>query len=312
MRFRCVQASTKVISVTESRPDLPSDIADLVVDPPIYRLLAVAEKVQGKHLNHVWKGLAGRPWLDEPGIPVFAKYLPQPLQVDIEFACGLASQALRLPVPRPALVIADLDDIPSHPSNLKTGPILLFGSVFQAPDPFIARRTAQDAAGTEYVWGKVCADDVAPTGAAWDELVANPDRHIQNLLFDGSKWWLFDHNLALQPLAKLYKELGKDSTQAKIVEHVAKVNQILDQLKQRRRADESILAEADRLVRQAKKLTVLAVEMRKWQLDSKLEETVTIAATIVDLIALRLNPLAMHLKERLKMPSEKTLWSETS
>jgi hypothetical protein len=49
--------------------------------------------------------------------------------------------------------------------------------------------------GTDFVWGKICEDEIAPTGAVWDELVANPDRHVQNLLFDGSKWWLFDHNL---------------------------------------------------------------------------------------------------------------------
>lgn len=56
-----------------TRNDLPSDLAALVQRPPIYRLLGVGEKVYGDHLNHVWKGLAGVPGLDEPGIPVFAK-----------------------------------------------------------------------------------------------------------------------------------------------------------------------------------------------------------------------------------------------
>ena len=297
--------------MTQQRPDLPADLAELIAGPPIYRLLAVAEKVHGKHLNHVWKGLVGRPWLDEPGIPVFAKYLPHPVQIDIELACGLASQALKLPVPKPALVIAELDDIPSHPTTLKVGPVVLFGSVFQPPDPFIARRTAQDPMGAEFVWGKICEDVVAPTGAAWDELVANPDRHVQNLLFDGSKWWLFDHNLALQPLSKLYSAIDQGSAQAKIISHVARVNQILDQLKQRRQADEGILAEAERLNRQSKRLTILALEMRKWEVDKKLAGTITMAATIIDLIALRLDPLAMYLKDRLQIPSEKSLWSET-
>ncbi|SEK02775.1 hypothetical protein SAMN05216550_113214 [Paraburkholderia tropica] len=293
------------------RTDLPADLAELTSRPPVFRLLGVAEKVHGKHLNHVWKGLAGVPWLDEPAIPVFAKFLPRPTQIDIELACGLASQALRLPVPRPALVIAELEDLQSPPASLKDGPIILFGSLFQPPDPFFARKADDDALATEFIWQKVCDDEVAPKGAAWDELVANPDRHAQNLLFDGSKWWLFDHNLALQPLARLYQTLDKDSTQRTIIGHIAKVNQILAQLTERRRADQSVLAEADRMLRQGKKLTLLAREVRKWKVDSRIDPIFTISATIIDLIALRLQPLALYIEQRLDVPAGESLWSNS-
>ncbi|SIO49351.1 hypothetical protein SAMN05444172_2412 [Burkholderia sp. GAS332] len=295
-----------------TRNDLPSDLAALVQRPPIYRLLGVGEKVYGDHLNHVWKGLAGVPGLDEPGIPVFAKYLPRQSQIDIELACGLASQVLRLPVPNPALVIADLDELPNHPNGLKSGPVLLFGSLFQPPDPFTVQRTKEGELGTEYIWQKVCENEVAPQGAAWDELVANPDRHAQNLLFDGVKWWLFDHNLALQPLSDLYASIGEASAQRKVVDHIARVNQILSQLKSRHSGNEDILEEADRLSKQAKKLTLLAIEMRKWKLDARIAPIMMIAATIVDLIALRLKPLGMYLEQRLETPTANNLWSSSS
>ncbi|WP_232519257.1 hypothetical protein [Caballeronia insecticola] len=289
--------------------DVPSDMVEIASRSPVYRLLGVADKVYGKHLNHVWKGLAGMPWLDEPGLPVFAKYLPQTSQLDIELACGLASQVLRLPVPRPALVIADLEDLPSHPANLKHGPVMLFGSVFQPPDPFFAQRIEDNPLAVDYIWQKVCDDEVAPKGAAWDELVANPDRHAQNLLFDGGKWWLFDHNLALQPLAKLYTKVEQQSAQQAIVEHVARVNQLLAELCRRNRNSRETLTEAEQMTRHSKRLALLAHAMRRWEVDVKIAPTITMAALIVDLIALRLQPLALYLAKRLEIPSQDSLWS---
>ncbi|KAK45413.1 hypothetical protein BG58_17730 [Caballeronia jiangsuensis] len=293
------------------RTDLPADIAALIARPPIYRLLGVAEKVHGKHLNHVWKGLAGVPWVDEPGIPVFVKYLSDSAQLCIELACGLASQVLKLPVPSPALVVAELEDIPSYPSAVKTGPLILFGSLFQAPDPFLARRLSEDDRAEDYIWGQVCSDAVGPIGAAWDELVANPDRHAQNLIFDGLKWWLFDHNLALQPLSRIYATLEHDSAQARIVEHMARINQILDQLKKRRQSGQDVVAQADKLARQAKRLKILAIEMRKWEVrQPQLSEILRVAAIIVDLIALRLAPLTLFIEKRLDVPRAEALWTE--
>lgn len=142
--------------------------------------------------------------------------------------------------------------------------------------------------------------------------MANPDRHAQNLLFDGVKWWLFDHNLALQPLSDLYTSIGEASAQRKVVDHIARVNQILSQLKIRHSGNEDILKEADRLAKQAKKLTLLAIEMRKWKLDARIAPIMMIAATIVDLIALRLKPLGMYLEQRLETPTANNLWSSSS
>ncbi len=301
------------MSTSGPKRNIPLELQDLVARPPIYRLLGVAEKLRGKHLNHVWKGLAGVPNADEPGIPVVVKHLPNAGQIDIELACGLASQVLNLPVPRPALVVADLEDLPSHPVGLKSGPVLLFGSLFQAKDQFIARRADQGGQAAEYIWDQVCQAKVGPSGSAWDELVANPDRHVQNLLFDGTKWWLFDHNRALQPISKLYASIAESGARTQVIEHTAKVNQLLEQVIKRRPADHGVEQEAQRLLKHAQRLKMLAIEMGKWRVpQGQVSDIVRMAAVIVDLIALRLEPLSLHIEARLKKPNAEALWNNST
>lgn len=298
------------MAANTSKRNLPADLQELTARPPLYRLLGVADKVHGKHLNHVWKGLAGVPGANEPALPAVVKYLPNTAQIDIELACGLASQVLGLPVPRPALVIAELDDLPSHPASLKDGPVVLFGSVFQTPDPFMAQYAGQGDLGAEHIWSHVCNDKAGSSGSAWDELVANPDRHAQNLIFDGLKWWLFDHNLALQPVSRLYKAISDSASQAQLVAHTAKVNQLLEQVVRRRPHDHGIEQEAQKLARNSQRLKMLAIEMDRWVLPpGKLTDIVRAASLIVNLIALRLEPLSMYLAARLKKPDAEALWN---
>jgi len=292
--------------------DLPSDLQEILARPPVYRLLAVPEKIHGKHVNHVWKGLAGVPGATEPGIPVVVKYLPKATQLDIELACGLASQVLKLPVPMPGLVIADSEDLPGRPASIKDPQVVLFGSLYQPPDPFLERQSNGGAVGEEHIWSRVCFDDTGKSGAAWDELVANPDRHAQNLIFDGMKWWLFDHNLALAPVSKIYATIAEPSAQRSIVAHTAKINQLLDQLLRRRPDDHGIEAEAARLSKHVQRLKILALEMNRWQVPGgpKIANIVKMAALIVDLIALRLEPLQLYVAQRLQKPSAEGLWTE--
>ncbi|CAJ2908726.1 Uncharacterised protein [Burkholderia pseudomallei] len=291
---------------------IPVDLRELTDRPPVYRLLGVPEKLRGKHLNHAWKGLAGVPGADEPGTPVVVKYLPNAAQLDIELACGLASQVLKLPVPTPGLVIAEPDDLPGRPTSMKAGRVVLFGSLFQPPDPFMVRHAEAGASGEEHIWESVCYNDTGRAGAAWDELVANPDRHAQNLLFDGVKWWLFDHNLALEPVTKLYKAIAEASSQRHVVTHTARINQLLTQLLQRRPVDHGIEEEAAKFARHAQRLKMLAIEMRRWRLppEGAVTATINMAALIVELIALRLEPLPLYLAQRLEKPSAETLWND--
>lgn len=289
---------------------LPKDLQSLLDRPPVYRLLNVADRVEGRHLNHVWKGLVGTGY-DEPGLPVFVKLLPSQAQIDIELACGLASQVLKLPVPMPGVVLADPEDLPGLPPRDYGPEVILFGSVFQAPDQFLERRKRElQAHGDDYLWNRVCNSDTAPKGAAWDELVANPDRHIDNFLFDGIQWWLFDHNQALQPVASLYAEVVGSNAQDQVVSHVARANQLLEQLRDRHLETSSVESEAETFLKQARKLKVLANGMRSWQVESgRISQIFQMAALIVDLIALRLEPLSLYIAQRLERPDAESLWS---
>ncbi|WP_260432894.1 hypothetical protein [Burkholderia stagnalis] len=293
--------------------NIPADLREVTARPPVYHLLGVPEKVIGKHLNHVWKGLAGIPGADEPGIPVVVKYLPNAAQLDIELACGLASQVLKLPVPKPGLVIAETSDLPGRPASLKADNVVLFGSLFQPPDPFMARHASTGEIGEDHIWESVCFNDTGRAGAAWDELVANPDRHAQNLLFDGVKWWLFDHNLALEPVTKLYKAISEAGSQKHVVTYTARINQLLAQLVKRRPTDHAIEDEAAKFARHAQRLKMLAIEIGRWELppEGKVTATIKMAALIVELIALRLEPLPLYLAQRLQRPSAETLWNDS-
>ncbi|KVD77504.1 hypothetical protein WS62_29875 [Burkholderia sp. ABCPW 14] len=196
---------------------------------------------------------------------------------------------------------------------MQASSVVLFGSLFQPPDPFMARQASTGEIGEEHVWESVCHNDTGRAGAAWDELVANPDRHAQNLLFDGVKWWLFDHNLALEPVTKLYKAIAEASSQRNVVTYTARVNQLLAQLVKRRPADHGVEDEAAKFARHAQRLKMLAIEMGRWKLppERRVTATIRMAALIVDLIALRLEPLPLYLAQRLQKPSAETLWNDS-
>lgn len=289
---------------------LPADLAEMVARPPVYQLLGVADKLAGSHTSHAWKGLAGIPGSDEPGLPVVVKLLEKRTQLEIELACGLASQALKLPVPKPALVRCFPDDLPACPA-IPDG-TMLFGSLFQAPDPFLAKHVQDGGDMDDYLWRTICNHDVGPQGAAWDELVANPDRHIENLIFDGRRWWLFDHNRALAPLNKMYQASFAQSEKAAVVEYVAKVNQLLSHLLELRPNDHGIRAAGEKLQTQKRRLQALAHGVRQWQFAStELKATFEMVALVIDMIALRLNPLPLYLNQRLAVPSGESLWKSS-
>ncbi|RQQ45685.1 hypothetical protein DF121_24095 [Burkholderia stagnalis] len=196
---------------------------------------------------------------------------------------------------------------------MKADNVVLFGSLFQPPDPFMARHASTGEIGEDHIWESVCFNDTGRAGAAWDELVANPDRHAQNLLFDGVKWWLFDHNLALEPVTKLYKAISEAGSQKHVVTYTARINQLLAQLVKRRPTDHAIEDEAAKFARHAQRLKMLAIEIGRWELppEGKVTATIKMAALIVELIALRLEPLPLYLAQRLQRPSAETLWNDS-
>lgn len=52
---------------------------------------------------------------------------------------------------------------------MKAGRVVLFGSLFQPPDPFMVRHAEAGASGEEHIWESVCYNDTgrALRGTNW-------------------------------------------------------------------------------------------------------------------------------------------------
>lgn len=289
---------------------------EILSSPPIYHLLGVCDKITGNHFQSAaWKGLAGQSNSHEPGIPVVVKHLDSPVQIDIELACGLVSQVLMLPVPKPALVYADRDLLPDAPKKVIDGAIL-FGSRFQTPDAYLAKQNTNDERVGEDIYSKVCATEVGPLGSAWDELVANPDRHPYNFIFDGKKWWLFDHNKALEPLNRILEEIynaPSSGKQREILTHAARINLLYSEMLKRDLGVTDIQDHAKLMTKKAKELKVLADRMTEWITeDDAVNSILKMSATIVAIIGSRLSPLMELIHNRSQKPAGRSLWTPES
>ncbi len=132
----------------------------------------------GDGINQARRGLVRTAQGD---VPAIVKAVP-PREVAVELLCALLGQRLGLPVPAPLLVT-----MPDHALAVGSTDMSYpsFRHVLQAEnDPQILQRLLD--------WPQL-----APT-ASFDDWIANPDRHIGNLLFDGAgEFWLIDHGLAL-------------------------------------------------------------------------------------------------------------------
>jgi hypothetical protein len=126
--------------------------------PPVYRMLSGGMLLAGRHQNKVWRGLGQLPNNTEPGVTFCIKWIKKKEALATELACSLAAQALKLPVPRGALVIADYEQLPGLPASVKgaaTDKVLCFGSEYQWPDDTVARPKGLEAE-EEWVWRQLC------------------------------------------------------------------------------------------------------------------------------------------------------------
>ncbi len=104
-------------------------------------------------------------------------------EIAVELFCALLAQHLGLPAPAPLLVA--MPDRALAVGSADMGyPSLRHFLQTNDNDPQILRRLLE--------W-----PHLVPT-ASFDDWIANPDRHVGNLLFDGTaQFWLIDHGLAL-------------------------------------------------------------------------------------------------------------------
>jgi hypothetical protein len=142
-------------------------------------------------------------------------------------------------------------------------------------------------------------------------LVANADRHCENMLFDGAQWWLFDHDLALPPASQyvLTPQLQEQRMQA--VAFMAKANQMAHELLRRRPGDHGILAQPKKFDARSKAVVALARFAEKWRHDDpRVDGVFRLTSVVLGLVHLRLPALAEQLNARLGRPGPATLsWS---
>lgn len=286
---------------------VPRELSDLGRVPPVYDVIATPTLIQGNHLNRAWRAFAAREGDADTGDAFVIKYLPSETALATEFACGLAAQALRLPVPSPALVRCKrtyLPELTNAPSSADT--VICYGSYMQYPYP---ANTSSDSRVAELIWNRVCSHETGPAGAAWDELVANGDRHHENFLFDGKVWWLFDHEKALPPLSQLYKEYADSLFRQMMVETSASRNHFAEQLLERRVAEEAIQERSQKLLTDRKRLIYLASKLREWKFDDrKLQDTIDLSSVILGVIELRLPALGLLVSQRCSREPRTLIW----
>ena len=282
--------------------------------PPIYHLAGAAQsRSDGGHTHDTWYARVVHADIAGQSLPMIVKRIPSPVVAAVEIACGLAARELRLNVPMPGLVVAEREDLPNLDDDVQGQRFLLVGSHYQRPDALFAEVVANHPAAEELIWERVCSTLVARQGAAWDELIANPDRHSENVLFDGSTWWLFDHDQALAPAAQYAVNESNQQHRLDALAHNAVENQLADQLKQRLRNEiRAILEQSRRLEAGARKLQTLTHYAREWKHpEADIQHLLKLVSIVLGLIQLRLPALAEKLHLRLEQPifGHSSLWT---
>lgn len=284
-------------------------------DPPVNRMLSPGTLLSGDHVNKVWRGMTQAPMSTEPGVPMIIKWVEKKERLAAELACALAARALRLQVPAGVLVLAQKDQlhgVPARVSGDDDAAVLCFGSELQWPDDTMAKPMGTDAA-REWVWSRLCQSPQGSAGGVWDELVANEDRHTDNVVFDGVRWWLIDHERTLTPLNKLMMKFAESAIRQTVIEHRTPSNPIAVEMVQRRPHDHKMEALPPALVNLRVRLQWLADQAQKWHTGLRDVDTVFMMTEIyLRSIDLRLPALAMHIHDRLAKPTPKALWSQAS
>ncbi len=284
-------------------------------DPPIYRMLSPGTLLSGEHLNKVWRGMAQKPMNTEPGVPMIIKWVEKKEMLATEMACALAARALRLPVPVGVLVLGEKDQLHGLPIRVTTSEassVICFGSEFHWPDDTIAIPEDTEAA-QEWVWSRLCQSSQGSSGGVWDELIANEDRHHQNVVFDGIRWWFIDHEKTLTPLAKFMMQFAEATVRQTIVELQASSNPIASEMVFRRPTDHGMEALPKSLVNFRSRLRWLIDQATKWKTGVQDLDTIFMMTEFyLRSIDLRLPALSLHLSTRLSKPPIQSLWYQYS
>jgi hypothetical protein len=275
--------------------------------PAICQALEPVEEIKGQqNTNLVWAGevleLEG-PRTGEVYRCVF-KLLNLDTALPIEMACALTATLLGNDVPPPCLVWAQANELPGAPARLQGAPVLLFGSAYINQDSFYEQLATleNDAPLHSAVWNDFCKEAPrAAKGAALDELIANFDRHLRNLRFDGKRWWLIDHDMSLM------KTHHQDAHQMP-AEFKAHANQIAAELLARRRSDHAMNEAARRGADKQKTLLAMAAVANQWRhADADILAIWKRTSALLSLLGRRLPMLEQMIGERIGSNNPNTL-----
>ncbi len=284
--------------------------AGRLLPPPVYFLAATADKREANH--DVWRARVVHHAIPGQSLPMMVKAVDSQVTLAVEVACALAARELRLPVPHPGLVLADRDWLPGVKVKHAGQQLLLVGSHYQRPDALFAEMIADNPAAEELVWQRLCSTPAARQGAVFDELIANPDRHCENVLFDGVSWWLFDHDRALAPAASFVLDSEAQAARRAAIDFTAKANRLAHELVARYREDHGILEQTRRFDSGSSRLHALSQYSRDWtHPDQRVRDTLQLVGLVIGLIHLRLPALAEQISVRLGTPPEPLIWSNT-
>lgn len=149
-------------------------------------MLEGAEPFSDNNINATWKAHV-RTHSDT--VVAYVKPLP-PKEIYIECVCAILGRALNLPMPRPLIIRIAPDLMETLPTSYP----LAFGSQDAGYPSF---RRAFDLDQEEAIKRLKQFSKVLDVGV-FDEWIANWDRNIGNILYDGGSEFLFiDHGLAL-------------------------------------------------------------------------------------------------------------------
>lgn len=148
-------------------------------------LLPGAQPFQDSNVNQTWKGHVRT---NTDTVVVYAKLIPA-REICVEAYCALLGRAMGIPIPQPFLILADSNSLDAIPSGASA---LMFGSEDAAYPSF--RRYAK----YQYALQKLQDFKSSLDVGVFDEWIANHDRNIGNILYDGGvDFYFIDHGLAI-------------------------------------------------------------------------------------------------------------------
>ena len=185
MREGCRTHSSRSVFFNSTRREatMSSGVAKILVG----RLLPGAQEV-GEGANRPVRGIAAT---SSGEIAVIAKRIKD-REIAVEVICAMVGRAAGLPIPEPVLLLDNAN-------------VWYYGSV-DVRHPNLSHYVSSNDSS---IMDELERWPALLPAACFDELIANPDRHDGNLLYDGQGFFLIDHGMCI-PLGMSANDKSED------------------------------------------------------------------------------------------------------